>query len=129
MAGFTRNADGTISPLPDSPFAVGGAGSSSSLSSQGALQLSSNGRYLLAVDAGSNQISVLQTGKDGTLTPVEGSPFGSGGQYPVSIAVAKDLVYVANQGNGGSNYTGFNFDSKGNLTPIAGSSERGLERP
>jgi 6-phosphogluconolactonase len=121
VAGFARNSDGTISPLPGSPFAVGGAGSSSSLSSQGALQLSSNRRYLLAVDAGSNQISVLRMGKDGSLAPLEGSPFGSGGRYPVSIAVAKDLVYVANQGNGGSNYTGFNFDSKGNLTPIAGS--------
>ena len=35
-----------------------------------------------------------------------------GGVNPVSIAVSRDLVYVANQGNpGATNYTGFTLDS------------------
>ena len=53
IAAFDRNADGSLSPVPGSPFAAGGAGTGKGLASQGALQLSSDGRYLIAVDAGS----------------------------------------------------------------------------
>ena len=60
VGGFNRHADGALTPLPGSPFAVGGAGTGAGLASQGAIQLSSDGRYLLAADAGSNQISVLR---------------------------------------------------------------------
>ena len=45
----------------------------------------------------------------------------SGGALPVSVAVAGGLVYVANAGAGGSNYTGFRLGSGGRLAPIAGS--------
>jgi len=121
VAGFDRHADGTLTALPGSPFAVGGAGTGSGIGSQGALQLSSDGRYLLAVDAGSNQISVLRIKPHGNLQPVEGSPVASGGIEPVSIAVHAGLVYVANAGTGGSNYTGFTINPGGHLRPIANS--------
>ena len=80
-----------------------------------------DGRFLLAVDAGSNQISVLRIKADGTLEPVAGSPVSSSGVDPVSIAVHDDLVYVANAGAGGSNYTGFRLDGGGQLHPLPGS--------
>ena len=117
VAGFDRHADGTLTPLPGSPFSVGGAGTGSGIGSQGALQLSADGRYLLAVDAGSNQISVLRIKPDGRLTEVEGSPVWSGGNKPVSIAVHDNLVYVANAGDGASNYTGFTLNAGGHLRP------------
>ena len=98
VAGFDRHADGSLTPMPGSPFDVGGAGGGQGNASQGSLQLSADGRYLLAVDAGSNQISVLLIEPDGSLAPVDGSPVSSGGVNPVSIAVSRDLVYVANQG-------------------------------
>ena len=112
VAGFDRHADGTLSPIPGSPFAVGGAGSGHGIGSQGALQLSADGRYLLAADAGSNQISVLRIKPNGSLTRAEGSPVASGGNEPVSIAVHDSLVYVANAGDGGSNYTGFTLNRR-----------------
>src|SRR5438270_804445 len=56
IAAFDRHADGSLTPLPGSPFPAGGAGTGAGIGSQGALQLSSDGKYLLAVDAGSNQI-------------------------------------------------------------------------
>src|SRR5438105_5992996 len=96
VAGFDRHADGTLTALPGSPFAAGGAGTGHGIGSQGALQLSADGRYLLAVDAGSNQVSVLRVKPDGGLTAAEGSPVSSGGNEPVSIAVHGGLVYVAN---------------------------------
>src|SRR5690242_1183279 len=60
VAGFDRHADGTLTSLPGSPFTVGGSGLGTGIPSQDALQISGDGRYLLAVDAGSNQISVLR---------------------------------------------------------------------
>jgi hypothetical protein len=120
VSGFSRSASGTLTPLPGSPFAVGGAGLGAGLASQGAIQ-TTDGRFVLAVDAGSNQISVLQIGWNGSLTPVPGSPFSSKGIEPDSITVNEGLVYVANTGAGGSNYTGFTLTPWGQLIPLAGS--------
>jgi hypothetical protein len=122
IAGFDRHADGSLTPTPGSPFSIGGSGTGHADTSQGSLELSADGRYLLAVDAGSNQISVLRIKPDGGLQPAEGSPVASGGVNPVSIAVHNDLVYVANAGPGSSlgdtDYTGFTLDSGGHLRPI-----------
>jgi 6-phosphogluconolactonase (cycloisomerase 2 family) len=123
IAAFDRHADGTLTPMAGSPYAAGGAGTGTIVGSQGALQTADGGRYLLAVDAGSNQISVLRIMDDGSLNQVHGSPVWSGGIEPVSIAVHGGLVYVANEGNGvtGSNYTGFTLNAGGHLAPINGS--------
>jgi 6-phosphogluconolactonase (cycloisomerase 2 family) len=121
IAAFARHADGSLSPVPGSPFAAGGAGTGKGIGSQGALQQSSDGRYLLAVDAGSGQISVLRIGSDGALRLVQGGPVSSGGPEPVSIAVHDDLVYVANGGAGENNYAGFELDGDGRLHALAGS--------
>jgi hypothetical protein len=125
IAGFDRHADGTLTPMPGSPFQAGGVGTGKGIASQGALQLSSDGRYLLAVDAGSNEISVLRIKPGGSLEPVGGGPVSSGGANPVSIAVHDQLVYVANAGTststGETNYTGFTLNPGGHLSPLAGS--------
>jgi hypothetical protein len=111
--GFARHADGSLTPLAGSPFSAGGAGLGSGLASQGAIQVTSDGRYLLAVDAGSNQISVLRVTANGVPVLV-GQPVFSGGNKPVSVAVSPfGLVYVANQGNGGSGYSGFRLHRDG----------------
>ena len=125
IGAFDRHADGTLTPLRDSPFAAGGSGTGKGIASQGALQLSDDGRYLLAVDAGSNQISVLRIRPDGSLKAVGGGPVSSNGANPVSIAVHGDLVYVANAGTptstGETNYTGFTLNPGGRLRPLPGS--------
>ena len=118
---FDRHADGTLTPHAGSPFAAGGAGTGAGLASQGALQISPNGRFLLAVDAGSNQISVLRIKPNGSLRQVPGGIIASGGVLPVSVAIHRALVYVANAGTGGSNYTGFRLGRGGRLHPLAGS--------
>jgi 6-phosphogluconolactonase len=121
IGAFDRHADGSLSPLAGSPFAAGGAGTGAGLASQGALQLSSDGRYLIAVDAGSNQISVLRIRPDGSLKLVPGAVVSSGGPTPVSVAVHDSLVYVANAGAVGPNYSGFNLNRGGHLRPLADS--------
>src|SRR5260221_11383599 len=118
IAGFQRTAGGSLTPLSGLPFKAGGAGNGGGLASQGAIQATSDGRYLVAVDAGSNQISVLRVTQDGVPVLV-GQPISSGGIKPVSVAIsATGLVYVANAGAGGSGYSGFRLHPDGDLTAI-----------
>jgi 6-phosphogluconolactonase len=121
ISAFDRHADGTLTQIPGSPFATDGAGTGAGIGSQGALQESSDGRYLLAVDAGSNEVSVLRILPHGELGHVGGGTVSSGGSEPVSIAVSGNLVYVANAGDGASNSTGFTLNPGGHLRPLAGS--------
>jgi len=80
IGGLAQHADGSLTALAGSPFSAGGAGTGTIVGSQGAIQVASHGRYVLAVDAGSNQISVLAVGSDGSLSLV-GSPVSSGGIF------------------------------------------------
>ena len=121
IAAFDRHADGSLTSIPGSPFAIGGAGLGKGLGSQGAIQATADGRFLLAVDAGSSQISVLRVTRDGVPVLV-GQPVSSAGVQPVSITISgSGLVYVANVGNGGSNYTGFRLSDDGQLRHIPNS--------
>ena len=119
IAGFDRHQDGSLTPIPGSPFAAGGAGTGAPFGSAGGLQRSSDGRYLLATDPGSDQLSVLRIKPNGRLQIAE--VVSSNGRTPTSIAVHGSLVYVANGGAGGSNYTGFRLNAGGHLSPIPGS--------
>jgi 6-phosphogluconolactonase (cycloisomerase 2 family) len=121
IGAFNRHANGSLTPEAGSPFAAGGAGTGKGLASQGALQISPDGRFLIAADAGSNQVSVLRILPGGRLRLVPGGVVASGGVLPVSVAVHADLVYVANAGTGGSNYTGFRLGPGGRLRPVRGS--------
>ncbi|MGH3179870.1 MAG: hypothetical protein ACRDPF_39095, partial [Streptosporangiaceae bacterium] len=121
IGAFNRHANGTLTPEPGSPFPAGGAGTGAGLASQGAIQFAAGGRFVIAADAGSNQISVLRVNRGGSLSPVPGGVVSSRGIQPVSIAVHGSLVYVANAGTGDSNYTGFRLGRGGHLFPIPGS--------
>jgi 6-phosphogluconolactonase len=125
ISGFDRHADGSLTPIPGSPFAAGGAGTGKGLASQGSIQVAGDGRYVIAVDADSNQLSVLRIDWDGRLELVPGGVVSSDGVNPVSVAVHDDLVYVANAGAGptdsGANYTGFVLSPWGQLRPLRGS--------
>ena len=121
IAVLDRHADGRLTPRAGSPFSTGGAGTGTGLSSQGAVQVTPDGRFVIAVDAGSDQISVLRIQDDGGVRQVIGGTVSSGGSLPVSVAVHGNLVYVANAADGASNYTGFRLGANGRLHPIADS--------
>jgi len=113
---FGRGADGTLSP--QGTFATGGSGSGSNLGSQGAVTLTGDGRQLLAVNAGSNSVSLFRVRPDG-LELEAAVP--SGGARPISVAVRDKLVYVLNAGGAG-NIAGFVLDP-GGLAALAGASQ------
>ncbi|HLO36280.1 MAG TPA: beta-propeller fold lactonase family protein, partial [Candidatus Deferrimicrobium sp.] len=119
VVGFDRHADGSLTTIPGSPFDAGGAGTGTPFGSAGGLQETADGRFILATDPASNQISVLKIKADGSLKLVDVEA--SNGIAPTSIAVNGSLVYVANGGAGGSNYTGFRLNAGGHLGPIADS--------
>lgn len=119
IAAFDRHRDGSLSPIAGSPFPAGGAGTGNPYGSAGGLQETADGRFLLATDPASNQISVLRIKRGGAIQLVDVAD--SHGSSPVSIAIHGSLVYVANGGAGGSNYTGFRLDVWGHLRHIPGS--------
>ena len=122
IAAYDRHADGTLTAIPGSPFPTGGAGTGGApIGSQGSLQITPDGHYLLAVDPGSNQVSTLAIEPDGGLSQLPGGTVSSGGTDPVSIAIHDDLVYVANASATAPNFTGFRLGWFGRLAAIPGS--------
>ena len=116
---FNRAADGSLSF--GGAFATNGAGRTievnDALGAQAPLILSPDNRWLFAVNAGSNEISVFQVETTGlTLAHI----IASGGEFPVSLTVHGNLLYVLNAGGDG-NITGFTVDRGGQLNPLSDS--------
>jgi 6-phosphogluconolactonase len=108
---FSRAANGSLALL--GTFATGGngvGGTGDPLTSQGSVALSPDHRFLFVVNAGSNDVSVFRLQSDG-LKLVERAP--SGGQFPNSVAVTDDAVYVLNANS--SNVGIFSYNESGNL--------------
>ncbi|MGE5783624.1 MAG: lactonase family protein [Myxococcales bacterium] len=113
---FHRSADGTLEPAGE--HTTGGLGSGASLNSQGSVTLTEDGRFLLVVNAGSNEVSSFIV--RGTQLILK-SRVASGGNLPTSVATRNHLVYVLNAGPG-SNINGYWLDLRGVLHDIPGSS-------
>lgn len=112
---FGRGPSGTISFVD--AYSTGGLGSGGGLGNQGGLTLDRSGRLLLAVNAGSDSVSILEVGHRGLdLLDMEDS----GGMRPISVTVHEDLVYVLNAGGDG-NISGLRLEDDGGLSPLAGS--------
>ena len=114
-----RALDGTLAPL--GVYDTGGLGMGKPhLASQGSVVLSRDGRWLFAVDAGSDELSVFAVGTDG-LRLVD--HVGSGGATPTSVAVREGLLYVLSAGGGAdpASLHGFRISDDGRVSPLEGS--------
>jgi 6-phosphogluconolactonase len=113
---YSRSAAGTLVPAGSVP--AGGVGTGGGLASQGAVTLTDDGRFVLAVNPGSNTVAAFDADRD---TPQLLNTAPSGGIRPVSVAAHKRVVYVLNKNNVAlASVSGFTLDEDG-LTPIAGS--------
>ena len=127
---FSRANNGSLTPLPGSPFPAGGLGITPTFAlgpfdSDQEVIVNPQGTLLFAVNGGSDTIAVFSINNDGSLTPVKGSPFLSGGSNPVSVGLTGDILCVVNQdqdpdhpGQSLPNYTTLRVSPKGQLTPI-----------
>lgn len=112
---FDRFADGSVA-FRDM-FPTGGAGTAAGLGNQGGLVLTRDGRWLLAVNAGSNELSLFQVRRD-ALILMDIVP--TGGERPISVTAHGNLVYVLH-GAGPGDIVGFTRSEGGLLTPLDGS--------
>lgn len=117
---YDRLADGSL--VYQGAYDTGGLGSGDGLGNQGGVVISDDGRWLLAVNAGSDEVSAFAIGRHGlSLTDTEYS----GGIRPVSVAIHQDLVYVVHAGGavGGADSLGaLRLQPDGSLDHLAGSS-------
>jgi len=122
VAVYERDARGDLTFAET--VTTGGAGTGTDLGSQGALVLSGDRRWLLAANAGSDEVSVLSVSSSG-IERTDLAP--SGGDMPLSITIDGDLVYVLHGGSPNS-VTGFRLSDEGELAAIPGST-RALSGP
>jgi 6-phosphogluconolactonase (cycloisomerase 2 family) len=134
---YRRSASGRLSFMDR--FPTGGLGSGvgktvdiDPLGSQNSLIMDEKGKYLYAVNAGDDTITVFQVRK-GYLKFLDNVP--SGGRYPVSLTVHRKILYVLNAGaNDGSgnetpaNITGFRMKGY-RLFPLEGSTRELIDVP
>jgi 6-phosphogluconolactonase len=114
---FSRQTNGTL--VAGGSYATGGLGTGAAGLGQGSVTLSADGHTLLAVDAGSNQVSDFAVAPGGNLRLL--NTIGSGGTEPISVAIRDSLVEVLNAGTSSTvgNVTAFAATSFG-LLPIPG---------
>jgi 6-phosphogluconolactonase len=111
---FRRAEDGALTPT--GRYSTGGRGTGvPHLASAGSVVLSDDGRWLVVVNAGSDEVSLFAVQPDGLRLADRA---GSGGSKPTSVAASGALVYVLN--NGTPNISGFNL-TDGKLSALAGS--------
>lgn len=113
VAMFARTSDGRL--MAAGSILTGGLGTGSGLGSQGALVFGKAGRYLYAVNAGSDDISVFRV-RQAALTLVQRVP--SGGDMPISLTTHDDTLVVLNAGGAGT-IVGFQIGDGGMLRPLA----------
>ena len=92
---FQRGTDGFLTAAGS--FSTGGLGTGASLGNQGGLVLSHDGRVLVVVNAGSNDVSVFRVNDNDRFLTLTNKA-ASQGSSPISVTVHKDLVYVLNAG-------------------------------
>ncbi|MBI3663353.1 MAG: beta-propeller fold lactonase family protein [Acidobacteria bacterium] len=111
ISGFAFNPDGSLQPVPGSPFASQGADPS-------ALADIGGGLLFYVANRGSASISGYNFGRfTGVVTPVVGSPFGA----PVGV---KSLVWMPGRLYAAAEsgfVAGYTTQSSGALTPLPGS--------
>ncbi len=115
---YSRAVDGSLTPAAS--FPTGGLGTGASLGSQSAVVLSADGRWLFAVNAGSDNLSVFSV--EGRRLHLTGKA-SARGTDPISLTFYRSLLYVLDAGNGG-NIAGFRLKSNGTLSYIPGSTRK-----
>jgi hypothetical protein len=128
VSGFSVGPDGSLTPVPGSPFATGGTSLGGGTGATNRIAVSTVGPFLFAVNGLSVDVSVFKIDpQTGVLKAVPGSPFAIPNSQiagDFSVAPTPDgrflmAPHVDNSFSPGINV--FSIGSNGALTPIPGS--------
>lgn len=112
---YRRASDGILKRVGRVP--TRGLGIGTDLDTQGGLRISQDHRFLYAVNAGSDDLSVFAV-KGTSLNFVQKI---DAGDEPVALTLFGDLLYVLNGSVAGNGIRGFKVAGDGTLTPMADS--------
>ncbi len=114
---YTRGTNGKLTFVGAFPTQGAGTGTGPLLNSQNAIMVSQDGRYLVVVNTGSNELTAFKIMPRGQLSFINKVP--SGGQFPISLANFGSLVYVLNA-HAQANINAFRLKNGGVLKNMAG---------
>lgn len=116
---FDVDQDGSLTPLPDSPFATGGTGAPGFYAASRAIAVLRPGgvRRLYVSARGSATVAAFAIGNSGALTALPGSPYTTGLVDLGSLAATPDgtCVFAASETGGG--FARFSVGPDGSLAP------------
>lgn len=115
IVSYKRTVEGSL--IRQGSVSTRGLGIGVDLDTQGPLQLSADHRYLYAVNAGSDNVSVFSV--HGTRLKFEQKIYA--GDEPTSLTVHGNLVYVLDGSVASNSIRGFTAGPRGALKPIANS--------
>lgn len=147
VLGYSLKDDGVLEPLPGNPFGTGGTGMNNDThgklgphDNDTPLVISEDGARLFTVNTHSNSIAVFDIQGDGSLRPVQGSPFSSGGIAPNSLSVHGGTLLVSNRnedyhqmkelrGAAKASYVSFAINADGSLQMVTKIEVEGSHKP
>jgi uncharacterized repeat protein (TIGR01451 family) len=121
VSGYAVSSAGDLSPVPGSPFATGGIGSTNTCFGMDRITISAPDNLLFVSNSGDQTISVFQINPaSGSLTSAAGSPMPSGltldGCQGISLAATPDGKFLMASSNGVIQTYAIGAD--GSLTPV-----------
>lgn len=125
VSAFVAAPNGSLSPVPGSPFLTGGNGAAGGFFSANRITAAVVKSFLYAVNSGSNTVTAfLIDPATGALSPVPGSPFATGGVSGgagVSLTTTPDDKLLVAANGTSRTITVFSIAANGGLSPVAGS--------
>jgi lactonase family protein with 7-bladed beta-propeller len=122
ISGFAVDANGGLTPVPNSPFATGGAGTGGGGFAINRIVVS-GGKYLYASNGGTSDISAFVIDPTlGGLTAVPGSPFPTGataGFFDLSLAASPDGKFLFAGLSSNNAVISFSINVDGSLSQAA----------
>lgn len=125
ISAFSAAPNGSLSPVPGSPFLTGGNGASGGFFAANRITTAVVKDFLYAANVGSNTVSAFSINPaTGVLTAVPGSPFATGGVgdgIGVSLAATPDDKFLIAANGSSLTITVFSVAANGSLSQVVGS--------
>jgi 6-phosphogluconolactonase len=122
VSAYKVGGNGSLTPVPGSPFSTGGLGSGGGFFASGRITTAVAGKFLYVANDGSDDVSAFSIDQQtGVLTPVPGSPFDTGGAaggQGLSLAATPDSRFLYSANGFTQDITTFGINPDGSLTRI-----------